>query len=320
MSGALSLAALSSLQPAEVTALLGRDAGHTAQLVYDAACLGLVEAQTTLGQMLLDGRGTPADAQAARRWFTVAAEAGYAPAANMLGRCLERGWGGDPDMVQAAHWYRHAAEGGLDWGQYNLANMVLRGRGLARDVPWAFRLFLAAARQGHAKSMNMVARFLEEGWIGPIDQAQAVSWYQCAAEGGDFRAQFNLATLLVQMGRMLEALQWFTQAGEKGSLDFRRVAADHLLARAEPELREAGLKIAARCCEDGGGEDFHRYGTAVAGAGNKRLAALLLRRAVEAGHPDSAAELAHLSGELRREGRSRWLRRVVWRLRGHGGA
>ncbi len=276
--------------------MLGRDAWHTAHFVYAAACQGLVEAQTSLGQMLLDGRGTPADAAAARRWFSVAARAGHAPAANMLGRCLERGWGGALDYPAAAHWYRQAAEAGLDWGQYNLANMLLRGRGVDRDVRQAFDWFAAAADQDHAKSINLVARFLEEGWIGPPDLTQAAAWYRRAAEGGDFRGQYNLASVLAQTGRIAEAVPWFERAGATGSRDFQRLAADQLLARQEPALRAVGLAIAARCCQGGTGADYHRYGMALAGS-QPLQAQAWLRLALSAGH-DAADDLARLDAAL----------------------
>jgi len=259
----LTLAELSALAPADLTAILSQDAGHTAQWLYEAACHGLVEAQTTLGQALLDGRGTPADAGAARRWFALAARAGYAPAANMLGRCLERGWGGDQDFPRAAQCYRQAAESGLDWGQYNLANMLLRGRGVARDLRQAFTWFAAAAAQNHAKSINLVARFLEEGWIGPPDLPGAAAWYRRAAEAGDFRGQYNLASLLAQSGRVAEAVPWFERAGAAGSRDFQRLAADQLLAHPDQALRAVGVTIAARCCQGGTGADYYRYGMAL---------------------------------------------------------
>ncbi len=295
-----SLAELSALDPAALSRALAEDSGRTAEWVYAAACHGLVEAQTTLGQMLLDGRGTPADASAARRWFRLAAEAGYAPAANMLGRCLERGWGGAVDDPQAALWYRRAAEASLDWGQYNLANMLLRGRGLARDVAQAFDWFRKAAEQGHAKSMNLVARFLEEGWLGTVDTQAAAEWYRRAAEGGDFRAQYNLGTLLVQAGQMAEAIAWFRRAGLAGSLDFRRVAAEELLRRADPALRAEGLAIAALCCEGGEGVDCYRYGMALAqGPDPRPLQALAwLRRALDAGHDPAAKAIAEIEDDL----------------------
>ena len=306
----LTLARLAAMAPAEQVAALQADAGHTARLVYQAACHGLVEAQLTLGQMLLDGRGTPADGAAARRWFALAARQGYAPAANMLGRCLERGWGGDPDLAQAAACYRQAADALLDWGQYNLANMLLRGRGVPRDVPQSFVLFRMAAESGHAKSMNLVARFLEEGWLGEIDLQAAEDWYRRAAIGGDFRAQYNLATRLVERGEIDQALLWFERSGKDGSVDFRRLAADQLLARREPRLRQVGLVIAAHCCEGGMGEDYYRYGMALA-AGSPRLAIAWLRRAQTAGHPTAADALARLELPARITRRKRWFNRLA---------
>ncbi len=311
------LDALARLPIAELERVLRRDAGHTAQWVHQAACAGLVEAQTTLGQMLLDGRGTPADAGAARRWFARAASSGYAPAANMLGRCLERGWGGPVDLPQAGAQYRAAASAGLDWGHYNLANMLLRGRGMTRDVAQAFECFMAAAMQGHAKSMNLVGRFHEEGWLAPPDPAEAACWYRRAAVGGDFRGQHNLAMVLAQAGQIGEALAWFSLAAESGSLDFRRVAADQLLGHPDPVLRRAGLRIAERNCGDGDGEDYARYGAALAHGpdARPRVAAAWLRKAAAIGHPGAQAALDAIGTALRRPQRSNMGSRVMARLR-----
>ena len=297
----LTLTELSDLAPDDLRQTLAEDSGRTAQWLYEAACQGLVEAQTTLGQALLDGRGTPRDGAAARRWFHVAAQAGHPPAMNMLGRCLERGWGGAQGFSLAADWYRQAAEAGLDWGQYNLANMLLRGRGVPRDVPQSVRWFTAAAQQDHAKSINLIARVLEEGWMAPPDLGQAAAWYRRAAEGGDFRGQYNLATLLVQFGRLDEAVTWFTRAGETGSRDFQRVAAEQLLQRPEPPLRQAGLAIAALCCRGGTGEDYHRYGMALARGpdAQPRQARAWLQLAVNAGYDPARVDLAQLAALAR---------------------
>ncbi len=312
----LSLAELSALTSAGITAALARDAGQTARWLHQAACEGLVEAQTALGQMLLDGRGTPAHAGAARRWFARAAEAGHPPAANMLGRCLERGWGGVVDMPRAAHWYRVAAEAGLDWGQYNLANMVLRGRGVPRDVPQSLRWFTVAAEAGHAKSMNLVGRFFEEGWAGQIDLHTAAEWYRRAAEGGDFRGQYNWALVLAQSGRQDEADSWFAASGQQGSLDFCRVAAESLLARTEPTLQRIGLRIAARCCHEGGPEDYQRYAFALLRdpASPPRLTQVWLSKAAAAGSMPALDALPRIEAACKaaeRRGLRRWLTAYV---------
>lgn len=131
---------------------------------------------------------------------------------NMLGRCLERGWGCTADPANAATWYRAASITGDNWARYNLANMLMRGRGVPRQQHEAWRLFLAAAQDGHAKSMNLVARFLDEGWCVPQDRVAALSWYRRSAEAGDYRGQHNLATLLAEAGQVPDALAWWTRA------------------------------------------------------------------------------------------------------------
>jgi TPR repeat protein len=185
--------------------------------------------------------------------------------------------------------------------------MLLRGRGVARDVPQSFAYFLKAAEAGHAKSMNLVARFLEEGWHGTVDLDAAEAWYRRAAVGGDFRAQYNLATRLVERGDIDAAMVWFERAGVEGSTDFRRLAADQLLARSEPDLRRIGLAIAARCCQPGEAEDYYRYGMALSAGSDAKpaIAIAWLRRAQAAGHPVAAGAVAKLDLPNRRA-RRRW--------------
>ncbi|HVY14550.1 MAG TPA: tetratricopeptide repeat protein [Rhodopila sp.] len=213
---------LRSLDETRWQSILSGEPAKAAQWLEAAARYGLVEAQTLFAQLLLDGHALPKDSARAFRWFRIAADAGYAPAMNMAGRCLEHAWGVARDWEAAAAWYRRAAEASLDWAQYNLANMLLRGRGVPRDRPQALDWFLRAAAQGHAKSMNLVGRFLEEGWEMPANPSAAMAWYRRSAELGDFRGQFNLATCLIQAGRIAETTPWLQQAAETGSADFLR--------------------------------------------------------------------------------------------------
>ncbi|MGI4959475.1 MAG: tetratricopeptide repeat protein [Janthinobacterium lividum] len=189
-----------------------------------------MSAQLMFGQMLLDGGDQPADPVRAMCWFGIAADAGHVPAMNMLGRCHEKGWGTETDHGRAAAFYRRAANSGDDWGRYNLANMLLRGRGVARDRREAWRLFHAAATSGHAKSMNLVGRFLEEGWDRPRDPSGARVWYRHSAEAGDYRGRHNLATSLTEDGHHDEALGWWRQA----------------LPDATPDILHAMIQVLAR--------------------------------------------------------------------------
>ena len=130
--------------------------------------------------------------------------------------------------------------------QYNLATLHVHGAGVARDRARAVALLRAAAAQGHAKSITLLARFLEEGWDdAPRDPAAARTLYAAAAEAGDCRAQYSLGTLLVEDGRLPEALAWFRRAAAGGPPDMRRAMARRLSARPEAALRDRATAEAA---------------------------------------------------------------------------
>jgi TPR repeat protein len=222
---------------------------EVARWLAAAAKYGLVEAQTALGQILLDGRGISQDRSAAAKWFRIAAEAGYPPAINMFGRCCELGWGVPVDLRRAAGHYGRAAEAGLDWGQYNFANMLLRGRGIARDRKKALALYRRAADQGHCKSINMVGRFIEEGWEAPANPVLAAKWYRRAAEAGDFRGQYNLASVLALGGDIAQAEAWLRRAMESATSDFLALMSSRLASSAEPSLRRMGIVAATRAAQ-----------------------------------------------------------------------
>jgi len=205
----------------ELRAVLSHeDPRETARLVSAAAKFGFIDAQLILGQMFIDGIGVVRDTAAAYDWFRTAAHAGSPAGKNMVGRCHELGWGVAADAAIAATWYAQSAQAGLDWAQYNLANLYLMGNGVTRDIHQAMEWYRCAAAQGHAKSMNMIGRFFEEGWECSPDISLAFSWYRRAAEAGDFRAQYNLAGMLNQMGRSNEAHFWLERALAAGSSDF----------------------------------------------------------------------------------------------------
>jgi TPR repeat protein len=198
-----------------------------------AAQAGLVEAQVLVAQRLLDENRK----HLALYWFQAAAAAGYTPAINMLGRCHEKGWAVPADPAMAAEHYRRAAEQRLDWAEYNLANLLLRGHGIARDRIHAFDLFTRAAAQGHAKSMNLLGRFHEEGWDRPRDPGLAAMWYRRAAEAGDYRGAFNYGTVLAQQGQIQQACKAIRNALATGNPDFQQEAVAILRASPDPALR-----------------------------------------------------------------------------------
>lgn len=302
----LSYAQITGKSPEELARLLEGDPAEAARLLGAAARYGIVEAQAAFAQLLLDGRGVKRDPAAAFRWFEVAAGAGSLDATNMLGRCHELGWGVPVDRAKAAELYRDAAERGLDWGQYNYANLLARGDGVAQDRDAALAWYRRAADQGHVKSMNLVGRFVEEGWGGvAADPAAAEDWYRRAAEGGDFRGQFNHGSVLARRGKTEEAAGWFRKAAATGTLGFLRSMAAHLERQPDAGLRAIAVEVLARCRESGEAMDLFAYGKAMLEQ-DPTTAREWLGRAAALGHAE-ARDLLAGSGLG-----SRWAR---WRAR-----
>ena len=224
----------------QLKAMLAENPARAAQAILMAAKEGIVEGQALLGQILLDGQGIERDPVLAKRWFQIAANAGHLMARNMLGRCWEHGWGGAVDVTLAALEYRQAAESGLDWAMYNYANLLATGRGVAEDQVTALALYRQAAELGHAKSMNLLGRYLEQGQYCEKNLTEAHHWYACSAQGADFRGQFSHASILLEQGDLAGALEWFRRAMEGGNLNFLQVGRDTLRRASNVEVRQMG--------------------------------------------------------------------------------
>lgn len=206
-----------------------------------AAELGLIEAQTIYGQMLLDGVGVERQPAEGLAWFKRAAHADHPMAINMVGRCYENGWGVPADDTVAAYWFRRAADAGLDWGLYNYAHMLRSGRGgVTQNPAAALALYQQAAQAGHVKSIGVVGRYYEAGDVIPQDMARAFDCYQRCAEGGDFRGMFHLGRLLLLQGKKEEAVQWLVRVPETATPAFLKEANGMLQDCGFPALYEAG--------------------------------------------------------------------------------
>ena len=121
-------------------------------------------------------------------------------AVNMVGRCLDQGWGVQKSPHLAAPWFRKAAERGLDWGMYNWATLLILGSGVPQDRTEALHWLRQATALHHAKSMNVLGGFYEDGWVVRKDMAEATRLYEASARGGDFRGQFNYGRVLAMEG------------------------------------------------------------------------------------------------------------------------
>lgn len=167
-------------------------------------------------------------------------------AMNMLGRCYEFGWGIAACAPVAVYWYRLAAQAGLDWGMYNYATALALGNGVAENRTEALAWFERAAALGHAKSINLIGSFHEDGWVVPVDADAALSHYRRAAEAGDFSGQFNYARLLADRGRVDDALAWLARVPATATPAFIEKMRAYLAASPREAFRAAAACLKPR--------------------------------------------------------------------------
>jgi uncharacterized protein len=234
---------LARMKAADWHAVTQGEPTAAAQWMLIGARLGNADAQTTLGQWLLDGHGLDRNANDALAWFLKAALQGHPMGKNMAGRCLENGWGCKTDDAAAAHWYRQAAQQGLDAAMYNLANLLVSGKGVAQDHAAALEWYRQAARQGHVKSKTKIGRFYETGLVVAQDMDAAFVCFEEGARGGDFRGQFNYAGMLAQRGQINEALEWLRKVPLTATPAYQQEVGPLLVQSPHPGFRAVGQQM-----------------------------------------------------------------------------
>ncbi len=121
--------------------------------------------------------------------------------------------------------------------QFNLAQLVDGGRGVAADPVEAARLYRAAAEMGHTGAQVNLGRMYSDGRGVARDDSEAVRWYRRAAELGQPIAQFNLAQMYAAGDGV--------QQDDAAAYVWYSIAA----ARLAPDRREASVSARARAIE-----------------------------------------------------------------------
>ena len=91
------------------------------------------------------------------------------------------------------------------------------GHGVPVDEVEAVKWFQRAAEQGHAKAQQELGLCYHHGKGVSEDMAEAVKWYRCASDSGDFLAPFFL-------GQMYADGEYFTQSDVRAAKWFHRAA------------------------------------------------------------------------------------------------
>ncbi|MBI1397439.1 MAG: hypothetical protein GC151_15815 [Betaproteobacteria bacterium] len=99
------------------------------------------------------------------------------------------------DLDAARAWYSRAADAGHPWAQFALGNMLERAQGGPRNDHAARRWYERAADRGIAEAQMHLARMLQAGLGGPAEPAEATRWYERAAAQGHEVAARDLALM-----------------------------------------------------------------------------------------------------------------------------
>jgi hypothetical protein len=126
------------------------------------------------------------------KWWRAAAEQGHLSAQFNLAEYLMRGRGIAKDVYEAIEWYTKAAESGHLLSQYDLGYLFWTGKEIPEDRQLAFKWIAAAAAQGLTEAQNRLGQFYYDGFGVPKDMVEAIKWYTMAAEKNHYLSQVIL--------------------------------------------------------------------------------------------------------------------------------
>lgn len=195
----------------------------------------------------------------------------------------------DDSPVRAAQAILMAAKEGVIDAQALLGQILLEGRGIARDQALALRWFHIAAQGGHLMARNMAGRCLEHGWGCAADAAAAAREYRLAAAAGLDWGQYNYANLLAT-GRgvaedQAQALALYRQAAAQGHAKSMNLLGRYLEAGEYcPKDLEAAVQWYQRSAEAGDFRGQFSYAAILADRGEVEAALEWLRTALAGGN------------------------------------
>jgi TPR repeat protein len=176
-------------------ALVDREEAEAVRQYERAAAQGHLGALVNLGYCFANAIGVPEDPARAARCYQIAADQGQPVAQYNFALSLHNGVGVPKDRARANAYHRRAAEQGHVRAQCTLGVHLLAGIGGAPDPVEAARWLRLAGEQGSALAQSALGALYAAGAEGvPVDEAEAVRWYEEAAAQGDEEAQAYLAS------------------------------------------------------------------------------------------------------------------------------
>ena len=208
--------------------------------MLNAAERGDRTAEIQVGMNYLRGNGTSVDKITAIKWFKTAANQGSRIAMTCVGDAFKYGWGVEKDEIQAVLWYEKAiAPQTHDSGKKEdeppaqdalreLADLLLDGEEIERDVTRGLDLLKVAAENGDPKSQFILGNILispeDSGLPNDIqNEKEGLSWIRKSADQSFGAAEFGLSAIYCQGGLgvekdLVKAKEFCERAIEHGGL------------------------------------------------------------------------------------------------------
>lgn len=201
-------------------------------LLYSARN-GMSQAMLELGKLYDPAaKSYKSSVEDAKKWYKKALEHGIDEAAYLLAEMLDKA-----DVTKEAfEWMSKAHELKLPAAQKGLAKMYYEGRGVARDIDKAIKLYEPLAHLGDVDAQLAMGEIFSNPNNPQWHSAKAKEWYLLAAKMGNAVAQVAIARMyeygLGGDKDIGKAEQWYRKAAQNGSN-----AASTWLVRHEEQLR-----------------------------------------------------------------------------------
>ena len=215
-----------------------QDKAQAVKWFQKAAEQGDADAQANLGNCYYSGEGVAQDKEQAVKWLYKAAEQGNADAQVHLGTCYALGEGVTQNLNEAVSWFQKAAEQGdanakdllSKYSKFSTSKSELEKvqKKLAEDGSQTtlendLKLTRKRAEGGEVEAQVELGMLYCFGNLASVgvkqDKAQAVKWFQKAAEQGNASGQLMLGSCYAGgigvKKNVPEAIKWIRKAAEQ---------------------------------------------------------------------------------------------------------
>ncbi|MFM9960294.1 MAG: protein kinase domain-containing protein [Planctomycetaceae bacterium] len=205
------------------------DGPEARRLFRVAAERGHTLAMTFVGDIFINGEGTPVDKDEGTKWYCWSmpklqrlAERGDPIAQVQFGCMIEQGLGVEANGKLGVEWIAKAATQGHWMAQCNLGVMYQNGRGVGQNDDEAVRWYRKAADQNHAPAQNNLGWMYWEGRGVAQNDTEAARWTRKAADQNFAPAQQSLGWMYRE-GRGVaqddvEAVRWSRKAADQNDV------------------------------------------------------------------------------------------------------